>query len=391
MPLPFGISRQRAYLLSRDRNFLLRTALAIVGISVGVAMLIWSVTGWETGDASDRLIAEAKGDPEEMLELIRWAPEFFMITDPKLNQRWRFTGPFGRAPLASDDAPTLTPDDVPARLAEIMERSDLSDEQRQIFTDYGEALYGADEPTKEAAFARLREQVVSAPATPFLNEVVADLYQGQDDSSEAESHFRAELGVRPSEHAVEQLIALIDNPADLQQLLDDQDFRNAATAYDLLALQIELKNIGGIFVENLRTSFASYEPIFVGLGLFVAAVWFIIIGQFAGFRRSQLVLYFCAVLLGAFSAILTVFAVILQQNVYETMLESQELIPGLIYNIAGIGLREESIKLLCFLPLVPLVAQTRLRNGSLRGRIDGWTRLRIGGKHRILPPRRRCG
>jgi len=47
------------------------------------------------------------------------------------------------------------------------------------------------------------------------------------------------------------------------------------------------------------------------------------------------------------------------------LVESDQLVPGLRYNILGIGLREEFAKLCCLLPLMPLLLRQRSELAAL--------------------------
>ena len=90
-------------------------------------------------------------------------------------------------------------------------------------------------------------------------------------------------------------------------------------------------------------------PMFV-ISLFAGGVWAIIIAQFAGFSRNQLLLYALALLLGGLSATLTIVALIFQEM--RGITEAGSLLDQLIFWIAGVGFREELAKLLCFAPLL---------------------------------------
>lgn len=91
------------------------------------------------------------------------------------------------------------------------------------------------------------------------------------------------------------------------------------------------------------------SPMFL-ISLFAGSVWAIIIARFAGFSRNQLLLYGLALLLGGFSATLTIIALIFQEM--RGITETGTLLDQLIFWIAGVGFREELAKLLCFAPLL---------------------------------------
>lgn len=355
----FGISRQRLYSLSRNREFLLKTCIAIVATSVACAVLIWIFFGRNTGENRfERIALNARSNPEALAETIRHAEEILALRDHRSNPNWRFDGLFGGGGSESREE-RAKKFRVPARewIGKLIQSSEHPPEQRELFQAYADALLGKDE---DAGLDRLAELAAESPEAPFVNELHADLLAKQGDDIEAIAGFHAELAIRPSEYAANQLILHIgSDPEALRQLLEEPEILESASAIHVLGARIVLEDIGGIFKSVLALSWQRYEPVHLGLGLFVAAVWFVIIGQLGGFRIGQLAIYLLAVLLGIFSAVLTLFAVIVQENVFETLTESRELIPGLIYFIAGVGLREEALKLICFLPLVPILLRRR--------------------------------
>jgi RsiW-degrading membrane proteinase PrsW (M82 family) len=98
------------------------------------------------------------------------------------------------------------------------------------------------------------------------------------------------------------------------------------------------------------------------LTLLVGAVWVGIVGQFAGFGKRRFILYGAALLLGVMSASATLFVVVIQENIRGFTM-GEDMWSQLVYCIAGIGLREETIKLVFFAPLVPFV----LRRPEIEG------------------------
>jgi RsiW-degrading membrane proteinase PrsW (M82 family) len=92
-----------------------------------------------------------------------------------------------------------------------------------------------------------------------------------------------------------------------------------------------------------------WSPYFI-LALVAGLVWAIIAAQFAGFSRFQIGLYAAALVLGIFSATLTI--IVLEIQTMRGFVEGETFSSRMIYMVAGIGLREEVAKLLCFAPLL---------------------------------------
>jgi len=110
------------------------------------------------------------------------------------------------------------------------------------------------------------------------------------------------------------------------------------------------------------------SPMFI-ISLFAGSVWAFIIGRFAGFSRNQLLLYGLALLLGGFSATLTIVALIFQE--LRGITEAGTLLDQLIFWIAGVGFREELAKLLCFAPLLIFLRKAELIDALICGGMVG--------------------
>lgn len=351
------VSRQRAFVLSRDRNFLIRAAAAIVVASVVCAGLIWLAFGRSGPSALASAARAAAGDQERMVQLVRDAPELIAWDYLNANPSWRFGQLWGPSPARPESMPIKTIE----VLQSILDASGLPQDEFDLVKSYAIGLHA---PSRlEFVLEHLLAAHELDTTAPFANEILGDLLLAAGKSDDAFERYRAELRLRDSTHAADRLLSLATREKDkaaLQQLLADPALRRSAGPNSIINANVFLGDLGGLFGGVLAYTLAGYDPAHAGLALFVAAVWFILIGQLAGFRRGQLLIYGFAVLSGVFSAILTLFVAVVQEDVFQTMTDSEELIPGLISNIAGTGLREEVIKLIFFLPLVPWL----LRRGS---------------------------
>jgi len=98
-----------------------------------------------------------------------------------------------------------------------------------------------------------------------------------------------------------------------------------------------------------------------GLAIFAGCCWLAFVLHGMQVRRAgdwRLGGSLLAIGLGVLSIWPTSF-LILWQEVGWGLVESDELVPGLRYNILGIGLREEFAKLCCLLPLMPILLRQR--------------------------------
>ena len=339
-----GVSSQRIYSLSRNRSFLLRAATMIVLGSMALAFVIWIIAGKNT---TARLLAKAEKDPEAMIVLIREAPVLLLDPTPSLPNP-------GSEPETDEEKEArrgLQKSRILSTLTASLSRADYPNVDEEIFRHYARAIYGQ---ARSAARAKL-ETIAETRPQPFVHEMLGNLSERDGIWSEARQHFAAELELRDSYYASSRVIYVTreaEDKSELRRLLDDPNYKNSDPWVRIQAHAF-LRDYLAIFSGVLTVSFLGMKPLSLLISLFVAIIWLIVIGQSAGFRNDQRLLYAASVLLGIFSAILTLYVVILQDVVFQTMTQSDDLIGGLIYFIAGVGLREELIKLICFIPLVP--------------------------------------
>lgn len=90
------------------------------------------------------------------------------------------------------------------------------------------------------------------------------------------------------------------------------------------------------------------------LALLTGLVWAVLLLRFGDARCSLWPWGLAALVLGALSAHATVLVILLQES-YLSFFEGQEMWQQIGYCVAGIGLREEVVKLAFFLPLLPFL------------------------------------
>jgi RsiW-degrading membrane proteinase PrsW (M82 family) len=102
------------------------------------------------------------------------------------------------------------------------------------------------------------------------------------------------------------------------------------------------------------------QPGVVALAVFAGCCWLVFLVQVlrVHWLDSRIAICLVAVALGILSIWPTGF-LILFQEIRWNVRESTELAPGLRYFIFGVGMREELAKLICLLPLMPLLVHKR--------------------------------
>ena len=352
-----AFSRQRLRTLSRDRSFLIKASIFIIAGSMLLSALTWPLGGYWSLSRSHVDELNDHTNPEHLHKKLKHAQ--YIISAEGNESRWDFNPPWEEAP---NPLPTKL-DDTREKAAAVraackiwisafdLQAQEIETFEAYVLARYGDTLVQRDQAQDQlAGFAAEKSRL-------FANECFADVLGIQQEHDLAINHYEYELERRESQEARHEIIDHLKTLKDtsrLKQVLADPGYHDISPFVRRDA-NIALKNHLGIFIGILSTQFAQVDLVYLGLAIFAGLIWFIIIGQFSGFRRDQLILYFVALLLGVFSTVLTVFILTLQENVYGFLKESEEVIPGFIYYISGVGLREEVAKLLCFLPLVPFL------------------------------------
>tara|TARA_R110002096_G_scaffold4493_3_gene20764 strand:+ start:13108 stop:14727 length:1620 start_codon:yes stop_codon:yes gene_type:complete len=350
------LNQKRLRSLSRDRDFLVRSSIGIIAASTIVALIIWFAFGSRQDWYEERVKLAQRGEVE-MLDAIREAETIIYREMGEKNQKaiedWPHN-PGGTVEAAS--LPKFVKMELVPTIRNWIGGSELSPESGELFETYARARYSGTEAERRMARAELTTLVTANSRRPFVNECVGDLEFEEGQFEAANRHFETELEIRESAHAASRLVetALVQNELErLRELLAQPKIRRSTSVLVRFEAFSKLRDYAGIFETVLVHDYAGLSLAYVGLTFFVAMVWFFIVGQFSGFRSDQLLIYGAAILLGVFSATLTLFVVIVQEEVFGLFPENGDFVQGLINNVAGIGLREEFIKLVCFIPLIP--------------------------------------
>lgn|GEM_PF-3998523 len=181
-------------------------------------------------------------------------------------------------------------------------------------------------------------------------ESVAELRKGFEATGDVDLfHQSCQVAVTYGDHAA------------IREVLADPQLRGLLSYVERKDLAVQVRDYGELFLSSMLYQVELFRLDLFLLSLLACAVWFAILHQLGpGWKDWPLALG--AVLLGVASAFLTLYVVFVQEDI-RGFTTRGEFGNDLLVCVAGIGLREESIKLLCFLPLLPVL----LRRG---GRIE---------------------
>lgn len=344
---------------------LTRAVLMVLGLFALTAVVLnWGAEGgeqarrWrETGrgghDREGEKVADVlKGDPVDRNALVRAL---------RLEARLvRAEGP--------DDLPSAIPagglavledEGAAARTEDLLNTSSLPEAERLLFIQYYKTLQAKD-PDLPAAVAVLEAGMINGSAALPLT-MAGDLVRRGTDYKEAlrlyEKAGALADGAEARRRALD-LAVIREWPETLERLMALEGYREALdSGEDTLQMRVaqETRDAGALIavsvdhiVEGLQ------QPQLVLVSLLTAMVWFISLHKACRIPMREWWISGVGVLLGVGSVAITLLFLLLQES-HGGLAENGTADNDFIFYLAGVGLREEGAKLICFLPLLPLL------------------------------------
>ncbi len=338
------LSRHRIAVLSRDRNFLLKTAGAI-GVA---AMIIGYAVSHFTVDATVKSFFSLT-DPEERIQELEDMQNLILESQ-------------GQSLSTEDLAEAIryresseNRNGVITELELIINSSTgVSADEKAMLKSLVRAIHG-DDDERAAARSELEAYTSNIPPPRFAEAFFADALARNKEYEKALSHFQKEGenfdDADYSRRRVLELMIQENRNDELRNFYKSSRYGGKETLRARMTLASKYRDYGYLFLTVLEHDFGYPNILPIAMALFSAAIWFVIIGQFAGFERKQIATYGICLLLGIVSAVLTLYVVILQDEIQGFKMHPHDPVKQMTYCIAGIGLREELLKLLCFVPV----------------------------------------
>lgn len=332
MPLP---SPKDFVRLSRERRFLLKASAAMVIISVLLALLVsWFASSPQS--SPDGIITA--GDRDSLIPLIRFGRP---VPTSSLHPTC--------ADLVRDGSGNLFAEEIEATLEDL--RNDPETAPIRLWWE------GLNTPDPAPSLQQLE---LLSPETPFRDEFMGDLEYKRANHETALGHYlKAAKQAGGSNYARRSAVFLARYEEDrglLRQLLDDPAFAAAFEARDLLTYFTYLRDYSGLARCVVAAEFRMLVSPYLIPALFTATIWFFILLAFGESTRARTAKALVSFLLGKFSAFLTLYAVMIQEEISGfTFHEGDTPLSQFIYFLSGVALREETLKLICFLPLAILL------------------------------------
>ncbi len=331
MPLP---SQRDLVRLSRERAFLLKASAILVIAAILLAFLV-SLLATPSGIVPSGMIAS--DDKGVLISLIRFGrpvpPESSYLTC---------------ANLVTDRSQNLFAEEIEASLEDLR-----NDPESGPIRVWWSGLHSMD------PLPQIR-QLENLPAeTPDRDEFLGDLEFKQGDNRAALRHyFSAAERFGKSGYARRSAVFLARYEEDgdlLRKLLDDPSYPEAFEPRDLLDYRAYARDYPGLAFSVMAAESQMLRSPYVIPALFTAAIWFFILLSFCEPSSARIGKAVFAFFLGIISAGLTLYAVMIQEEIFGFVFhEGDEPLGQFIYYLSGVALREETIKLLCFLPLAVL-------------------------------------
>jgi len=244
------------------------------------------------------------------------------------------------------------------------EDSKLSDEQRELLESLAAGLRPESEEAREQAAGRL---LALPSGKAYREEFLGDLRYAAGDPAAAFGHYVAETAsARPASalrYARRSAVVAASRARDeaaFRALLADPLYREAFSSSERLVLLVGMRDYRGLAGAVAAHELASFASPVLVPALICAAIWAAILLRFWAVSRQRLTLALFAFLAGILSAGLTLYAVLVQEEVQGFSHRTEDTpLAQFLYFLAGVALREETLKLLCAVPFAILAARRR--------------------------------
>lgn len=240
----------------------------------------------------------------------------------------------------------------------------LKDEEYQVLKAYSQALLAPSAPQDNSSPAELLALAQRDPPLPYANYALSLFYSSTANTEKAIAAAKSEIAAYPSSASrllLVDILSVHQRYEEIEELLADPEFEPLVDSFlrrDIALTRMDwpvlIKTLLPIAYEDTSLAMAL-------LALLTGACWTALLLRFSGKLSWSIPVVWLtipALLLGALSAHLTILAIYLQEEQLG-LSRGNEIIGQAIYCFAGIGLREELLKLLCFIPLIPFLIKRK--------------------------------
>ena len=242
-------------------------------------------------------------------------------------------------------------------------RSGLSADDKAVAVAYAESVLTYDgQPSADLLW--LAHQV---HPLPHANELVADLHAAAKATEKAHQYYERELRFTPGASAARaKLIELFHERRDyaaITRALADPAFKMQQTPELTLKVAVAGHRWGDLAGPVTAIWRGFFMPLPLALAALAGLVWLVIVlqlGQPQSIVCFRTAVPLLAVVAGMASTWATLCAVFWQDEMWG-LKQTGDLFGDAAYFIGGVGVREELVKLVFFLPFVPLLLRRKNR------------------------------
>jgi len=354
--------KTRLYHLTRDHAFLMKCCL---GIACAGLVTAWAIVRSQPADLSaimrrlPQLVDDLPPEVQQSLQSFQLAKSLphDPPSEPRALSRWIYKSGDLMADVPEQEA-----------LARFLKRCEtgISDcktdaTTKTLLHSYLAARHASEEGPSDAALETLQTAAEKRPPPPLANELLGMALLTRDDPKQAVAALQEEGRLPEASFARETVIALALDYEDqglLRQLL--------ATPLYSETLRWEDRSRAGMLLDDLWLQWtgiladqwfnASLQG--VGLSLLSASLWYVVLVRFgSGAGRRWL-----WPLIPVAAGVASIWPSLLLQNFQESSLKlmpATQFPQDLIYEVLGVGLREEFSKLLLFSLFLPWLLKKR--------------------------------
>lgn len=363
--------RARTFYLTRNRDFLLRTAGSIVALGLALACL--AVLGNQEQAVADQ--GRPTGRSEAEIHIHQEFHALRVAADPQPRRlALLLRHMLSQLSLLTTAAEEGTPPPLKRQsltelltigefdLTQLLEKHAQTPVLRDLFDDYLRVALSRD----EEAWKRMQSRAAQQPPPMLASELCGSLYKRMDDLTTALSSFYAEgLNYADAKDARSEAVHLALKQKDagmLKQMLAQPGWLQGCSPL----LQVHAGALlGDIWLQ--WSGLVSHRLLTVPYGLLALALlasglWYIILTQHSAHEPWRWLRPLPAVFAGGFSVWPTL-TLLAWQEVHQGLTEATTFPQDVIYFVLGVGLREEGCKLAVFAFFLPWLLWRR--QGSL--------------------------
>ncbi len=344
---------RKLYELTRSTSFLWKASLVGILAFVALASILWFIKP-ESRDVSydDLYLYSADGTSEFAINTEKYAK----IVDAELRQETAFEEKLHALKYLL----SIPTGSALFRLPEIESISGITDKEYEILTAFSTAMRNP----KGRGPQKLLDLAQQTPPPQYANYALSLFHATYSEISKAIIASKAEISAHPTDKA---RILLIDIYAryelheEIKLLQKDQDFTPLIDPFLKRNIALETMDWPVLLSTLLPIAYLGTPLSMILLVLISGTAWTFLLLRFNGklsWSTPIVRLTIPALLLGALSAHLTILVVYFQESQLG-LSTGDTLLSQAIYCVAGIGLREEFLKLLCFIPLLPFLLKRK--------------------------------